>query len=143
MQLTNCVKKDIIAVSFGCFLWNFLDQFFFLNIFGRMPLFLQGLYEILPAFWHRTVFWKVLQVRSITNFLQKDFTHTKRTKPLTANKNKKFAQKTSKRKKSYFSAYLRFVLLLDCIFVLLGLLVLKNSFLNSPNKLAFVRSKTI
>ena len=28
LQLTTCVKKDIITVSFGCILWNFLDQFF-------------------------------------------------------------------------------------------------------------------
>ena len=40
-------------------------------------------------------------------------------------------------------AYLHFARLLSYIFVLLVLLVLKNSFLNGLNKLIFVRNKTI
>ena len=50
--------------------------------------------------------------------------------------------KNIQEEKSYLFTYLRFVLLLGCIFVLLVLLVLlvlKSSFLSGPNKLAFVR----
>ena len=98
-------------------------------------------------------------IRSVLNclfyfifFYKKILQVQKSTKPLTANKNKKIRAKNILGKKSHLFAYLRFVLLLGCVFkllVLLMLLVRAKSFrkkiksLNGPKKLVFVSSRLL
>ena len=57
-------------------------------------------------------------------FYKKILQIQKSTKPLTVNKNKKMRIKNISEEKGYLFAYLRFMLLLSCIFTLLVLLVL-------------------
>ena len=81
-------------------------------------------------------------------FYKKILQVQKSTKPLTAYKNKKMCIKYIQGKKSHSFAYLRFMLLLGCVFMLLVLCITFSAFsaykksLNDPNKLVFVR-KTI
>ena len=57
----DLTRKTTWSVSFGWMLWNFLDQFYFST---SVPLRHLG---NLPAFWYRTVWWKVQRISSENN----------------------------------------------------------------------------
>ena len=69
-----------------------------------------------------------LVIKSVLNFFfffyKKISQVQKSTKPLTANKNKKVCIKNIYEEKRYLFAYLYFVLLLSCVFMLLVLLMI-------------------